>query len=247
MTDLEKIKLAIYTTNISGKVASDLLNKYDILASAASIKTATVTDVNSYNVIMNRTLFLGVVSSVNMTDIMKYDNLYKLVSLAMQRNSGKKTLDTYVMVYKTIAENTGLAPVDTVTPEMVESTLQTFGIEQADPEVAEEAVDNFDAGAEEAFANKGLFDEDEPETEDDDDALLNEMFGDEEESEEESEDDPNQGWTRYSKERGSYLGTCVHCGKDVWEDNNCGSYDEPCCSSQCYDEYINEEEEYGED
>lgn len=192
MTDLEKIKLAIYTTNISGKVASDLLNKYDILASAASIKTATVTDVNSYNVIMNRTLFLGVVSSVNMTDIMKYDSLYKLVSLAMQRNSGKRTLDTYVMVYKTIVENTGLAPVDTVTPEMVESTLQTFGIEQADPEVAEEAVDNFDAGAEEAFANKGLFDDEESEeTEgDDDDALLNEMFGDEEESEEGSEDDP---------------------------------------------------------
>lgn len=191
MTDLEKIKLAIYTTNISGKVASDLLNKYDILASAASVKTATVTDVNSYNVIMNRTLFLGVVSSVNMTDIMKYDSLYKLVSLAMQKNSGKRTLDTYVMVYKTIVENTGLAPVDTVTPEMVESTLQTFGIEQADPEVAEEAVDNFDAGAEEAFANKGLFDEDEPETEgDDDDALLNEMFGDEEESEGGSEDDP---------------------------------------------------------
>lgn len=192
MTDLEKIKLAIYTTNISGKVASDLLNKYDILASAASIKTATVTDVNSYNVIMNRTLFLGVVSSVNMTDIMKYDSLYKLVSLAMQRNSGKRTLDTYVMVYKTIAENTGLTPVDTVTPEMVESTLQTFGIEQADPEVAEEAVDKFDAGAEEAFANKGLFDEDgSEETEgDDDDALLNEMFGDEEESEGGSEDDP---------------------------------------------------------
>lgn len=192
MTDLEKIKLAIYTTNISSKVASDLLNKYDILASAASVKTATVNDVNSYNVIMNRTLFLGVVSSVNMTDIMKYDSLYKLVSLAMQKNSGKRTLDTYVMVYKTIVENTGLAPVDTVTPEMVEGTLQTFGIEQADPEVAEEAVNNFDAGAEEAFANKGLFDEEESEeTEgDDDDALLNEMFGDEEESEGVSEDDP---------------------------------------------------------
>lgn len=173
MTDLEKIKLAIYTTNIDSNVASDLLNKYDILASAASVKTATVDDVNSYNVIMNRTLFLGVVSGVNMTDIMRYDSLYKLVSLAMQRNSGKRTLDTYIMVYKTITENTGLTPVDNVTPEMVESTLQTFGIEQADPEVAEEVVDNFDAGAEEAFANKGLFDSDE------DDALLNEMFGDE--------------------------------------------------------------------
>ena len=176
MTDLEKIKLAIYTTNIDSKVASDLLNKYDILASAASVKTATVDDVNSYNVIMNRTLFLGVVSGVNMTDIMRYDSLYKLVSLAMQRNSGKRTLDTYIMVYKTITENTGLTPVDSVTPETVESTLQTFGIEQADPEVAEEVVDNFDTGAEEAFASKGLFDSDE------DDALLNEMFGDEEEN-----------------------------------------------------------------
>lgn len=61
---------------------------------------------------------------------------------------------------------------------------------------------------------------------------------------EESEDDPNQGWTRYSKERGSYLGTCMHCGEDVWEDNNHSSYDEPCCSNKCYDEYMASQDDY---
>lgn len=65
---------------------------------------------------------------------------------------------------------------------------------------------------------------------------------------EESEDDPNQGWTRYSKEKGSYLGTCMVCGRDVWSDYNWGvSDDEPCCSYGCYEEYTTQDDFDGDE
>ena len=54
----------------------------------------------------------------------------------------------------------------------------------------------------------------------------------------ESEDDPEQGFNRYIKGKGSFVGTCVICGREVWSEDNYGSWSEPCCSNECMDEAV---------
>lgn len=136
---LEKLAVVEYAIKAPAATKMDLLDKYDKLADMAtdksSISASIVMDnLNCYSVLMNKTLFIAVLTSVGVGGLLNYkhlDNARKACEIMKTRNNIKT--GTYALMYNNLTSKLKeeLTIEENVEPELIETALTSFGLAEA--------------------------------------------------------------------------------------------------------------------
>ena len=160
---LDRLKTATYgMIEMSAEDKNDLLSKYELLATSIVNRSGEVIDASSYQILLNKTLFVSVLLNTQAIDLIKYTNLNKLLQIAVEHNNGKRSIKAFNQLHTKLEELIGQSVSD-VDAKTVKATLEAFGLETVDDVETEEEEpqETFSMDEIEDIDTDGLFDDDE--------------------------------------------------------------------------------------
>lgn len=163
---ISNVNIAVYALTLDELTKKDILQKYDLLAATkfGSNQSVITNNLDNYSVLLNKTLFMGIVANKQWLALAEFTNLSNLISqLKTEADEGKNiNLKLYNTLKDMITSHGGII-ADDITEQSVASMLQSFGLSNINENIDDIDLDlDIDAEGEELDIPDldGLFDED---------------------------------------------------------------------------------------
>lgn len=197
---ISNVNVAVYALTLDELTKKDILQKYDLLAATkfGSNPSVITNNLDNYSVLLNKTLFMGIVANKQWLALAEFTNLSNLINqLKTEADEGKNVNLKLYNTLKDMITSHGGVIAESITEESVASMLQSFGLSNIGDD-----IDNLDFDLDEDTSEEDpympnlddLFDNDEDSTENNGDTIEDEVFDlDDEESKVEVEAEGNNG------------------------------------------------------